>query len=105
MRLFDFFEHLLEPTAHTGEAPPPTGLAAFYWHYARQAGRLVVALFVAGFVVALLDASIPVFIGQVVTLVSTHVAGRSAAGQLAETCRHGGGAADRCGPRPCCCRP
>jgi ATP-binding cassette subfamily B multidrug efflux pump len=75
MRLFDFFEHLLEPTAHTGEAPPPTGLAAFYWHYARQAGRLVVALFIAGFVVALLDASIPVFIGQVVTLVSTHSPG------------------------------
>jgi len=75
MRVFDFFEHLLEPTARTGEAPPPTGLAAFYWHYARQAGRLVVALFIAGFVVALLDASIPVFIGQVVTLVSTHAPG------------------------------
>ncbi len=63
MRVFSFFEHLLEPTAGSGEAPPPTGLAAFYWHYARQARRLVVALFVAGFIVALLDATIPVFIG------------------------------------------
>jgi ATP-binding cassette, subfamily B, multidrug efflux pump len=75
MSVFAFFEHLLEPTAQAGEAPPPTGLAAFYWHYARQARRLVVALFVAGFMVALLDATIPVFIGQVVTLVSSHAPG------------------------------
>jgi ATP-binding cassette, subfamily B, multidrug efflux pump len=75
MRVFAFFERLLEPTARTGEAPPPTGLAAFYWHYARQAGRLVAALFVAGFIVALLDASIPVFIGQVVSLVASRTPG------------------------------
>ena len=72
MSLFRLFERLLEPTALPPEAPPPTSLAAFYWHYARQAGRLVVALFVAGFVVALLDTTIPIFIGRVVTLVSTH---------------------------------
>ncbi len=76
MRIFAYFEHLLEPTASAGDAPPPTGLAAFYWHYARQARRLVVALFIAGFVVALLDATIPVFIGQVVTLVSSHSPGQ-----------------------------
>ena len=72
MSVFRFFESLLEPTALPPEAPPPVGLAAFYWHYARQAGRLVVALFVAGFVVAMLDTTIPLFIGRVVTLVSTH---------------------------------
>jgi len=71
MSLFEFFERLLEPTALPPDAPPPTGLAAFYWHYARQASRLVVALFVAGFVVALLDTTIPYFIGRVVTLVSS----------------------------------
>jgi ATP-binding cassette, subfamily B, multidrug efflux pump len=76
MRLFAFFEHLLEPTAKSGDAPPPSGLAAFYWHYAKQARRLVVALFIAGFIVALLDATIPVFIGQVVTLVSSHSPGQ-----------------------------
>ncbi|HUN45890.1 MAG TPA: ABC transporter ATP-binding protein [Stellaceae bacterium] len=75
MSLFAVFERLLEPTALPPEAPPPTGLAAFYWHYARQAGWLVAALFVAGFVVALLDTTIPYFIGQVVTLVSTHAPG------------------------------
>src|SRR5262249_37462186 len=75
MRLFAFFERLLEPTAKSGDAPPPSGLAAFYWHYVKQARRLVIALFVAGFIVALLDTTIPVFIGQVVTLISNHSPG------------------------------
>jgi len=75
MRLFRFFESLLEPTALPTGAPPPAGLAAFYWHYARQARHLVAALFIAGFIVAILDTLIPVFIGRVVTLVSAHSPG------------------------------
>ena len=71
MRVFRFFESLLEPTALPPEAPPPAGLAAFYWHHARQARGLVVALFVAGSTVAFLDTLIPVFIGRVVTMVSS----------------------------------
>ena len=70
--MFRFFEALLEPTALPPDTPPPAGLAAFYWHYGRQVARLVFVLFIAGSVVALLDATIPVFIGKVVTLVSTH---------------------------------
>ncbi|MEA2945885.1 MAG: ATP-binding cassette, subfamily multidrug efflux pump, partial [Alphaproteobacteria bacterium] len=42
----------------------------FYWHYARQVKGLFVALFVAGFAVALLDSMVPVFIGRVVTLIT-----------------------------------
>ena len=57
------------------DATPPAGLAAFYWHYARQARWLVVALFCTGFVVAALDSTIPVFIGRVVTLISNHAPG------------------------------
>src|ERR1700747_1552432 len=75
MRLSRFFESLLEPTAMPPQGPPPAGLAAFYWHYARQARWLVVALFCAGFMVAALDSTIPVFIGRVVTLVSGHAPG------------------------------
>ena len=75
MRIFRFFESLLEPTAVPTGAAPPAGLAAFYWHYARQARHLVTALFVTGFIVALLDTTIPVFIGRVVTLVSAHTPG------------------------------
>ena len=70
MRVFRFFENLLEPTA-LPPGPPPAGLGAFYWHHARQARGLVVALFAAGLVVALLDTTIPVFVGRVVTMVSS----------------------------------
>src|SRR6516165_6329020 len=66
MRLFRYFETLLEPTALPPQSPPPAGLGAFYWHYARQARGLVVALFVAGFIVALIDTTIPVFLVLVV---------------------------------------
>jgi len=37
MKIARYFETLLEPTALPPDAPPPTGLVAFYWHYARQA--------------------------------------------------------------------
>jgi ATP-binding cassette, subfamily B, multidrug efflux pump len=70
MSVFQFFEGLLEPTALSPEAPPPAGLAAFYWHHARQARGLVIALFAAGLMVALLDTLVPVFVGRVVTMVS-----------------------------------
>ncbi len=69
--MFRLFERRLPPTAVPGDTEPPPGLAAFYWHFARQAKGLFIALFIAGFVVALLDVTVPVFIGKVVTLVTT----------------------------------
>jgi ATP-binding cassette subfamily B multidrug efflux pump len=50
---------------------PPPGLIAFYWHFARQAKGLLVGLFAAGFIVALLDTLVPVFIGRIVTLITS----------------------------------
>jgi ATP-binding cassette, subfamily B, multidrug efflux pump len=67
-----FFERLIEPTGTPAETPPPGDLGAFYWHYVRQARGLLTALFVAGSIVALLDTTIPVFIGRLITLLSTH---------------------------------
>ncbi|MGI3778471.1 MAG: ABC transporter ATP-binding protein [Janthinobacterium lividum] len=72
-----FFERLLLPTAPPpGAAPPeadsPRALPRFYWHFVRQAPGLVAALFAAGLCVALLDTTIPVFIGRVASLVATH---------------------------------
>jgi ATP-binding cassette subfamily B multidrug efflux pump len=64
-------EKVLPPTMPGVQQAPPAGLVAFYWHFARQAKGLFAALFVAGLVVALLDSLIPVFIGRVVTLVTT----------------------------------
>jgi len=74
--MFQFFEDRLKPTEVAPEQPPPRdgerALLRFYWHYARQARFLVLALFGAGLTVALMDSLIPIFIGRVVTLVSTH---------------------------------
>jgi ATP-binding cassette subfamily B multidrug efflux pump len=67
-----WFERLLDPTAGTPTEPPARGLARFYWHYLRQVRWLIVALFVTGLAVAVLDVTIPVFIGRVVTLVANH---------------------------------
>jgi ATP-binding cassette subfamily B multidrug efflux pump len=68
--MFAWFERLLKPTLPPQHPEPPPGLLAFYWHYARQAKGLFVALFVAGLAVALLDSTVPVFIGRVVTLIT-----------------------------------
>ena len=68
--MFAPFERLLEPTRLPPQAAPPQSLIAFYWHYARQIKGLVLALFVAGTLVALLDSTIPIFIGKVVSLLS-----------------------------------
>ena len=68
--MFRTVERWLTPTSLTESAAPPPGLLAFYWHFARQARGLFVGLFAAGFMVALIDISVPVFIGKVVTLIT-----------------------------------
>jgi len=68
--MFALFERRLKPTATPTHPEPPPGLVAFYWHYARQAKSLFAALFAAGFLVALLDSLIPVFIGRVITQIT-----------------------------------
>ena len=70
--MFGFFETRLDPTKDTPDVAPPGGAVAFYWHYARQAKGLLSVLFVGGALTALLDLLIPLFIGRVVTLVSSH---------------------------------
>ena len=75
--MFRLFETILRPTDIPPQTPPPSlgepwALVRFYWHFVRQARWLVVALFAAGMTVAALDTMVPVFIGRLVTLVSTH---------------------------------
>jgi ATP-binding cassette, subfamily B, multidrug efflux pump len=69
--MFRLFERALDPTRAPARPEPPARLIAFYWHYARQAKGLFVALFAAGFVVATLDSMVPVFMGRVVSLVTS----------------------------------
>jgi len=66
------FEALLDPTGPEPTAPPTAGFVRFYWHYIRQARWLAVALYIVGGLIAILDTTIPTFIGRVVSLVSTH---------------------------------
>ena len=68
--MFSLFERLLRPTESPEQAVPPPGFVAFFWHFARQAKGLFAALFAAGLVVALLDSSVPVFMGRIVTLIT-----------------------------------
>jgi ATP-binding cassette, subfamily B, multidrug efflux pump len=62
--MFALLERLLQPTGLPERPEPPPRLIAFYWHFARQAKGLFIALFVVGLVVALLDSMIPVLLGR-----------------------------------------
>jgi ATP-binding cassette subfamily B multidrug efflux pump len=68
--MFSLFERLLKPTLQPETPQPPSGLIAFYWHFASQAKALFIGLFAAGLLVALLDTMVPVFTGKVIALVS-----------------------------------
>ena len=68
--MFSYFERRIRPTV-VPTAPPPQGLIAFYWHFVRQTRGLYAAMFVTGLVVALIDTSIPVFIGKLVGLMQS----------------------------------
>jgi ATP-binding cassette subfamily B multidrug efflux pump len=69
--MFALFETLLRPTETPEHPEPPAGLIAFFWHFARQAKWLFVALFAVELVVALTDSAVPWFMGRIVTLVTT----------------------------------
>jgi ATP-binding cassette, subfamily B, multidrug efflux pump len=69
--MFRLFEQVLNPTEPPAHPEPPARLTAFYWHFARQARGLLIALFVTGFLVALLDSFIPAFMGRVIALVTS----------------------------------
>ncbi len=69
--MFRFFEARVRPTATGMPGQPPGTLLRFYWFFLRQVRWYYVGLLGVGLLVALLDALIPVFIGRVVTLLST----------------------------------
>jgi ATP-binding cassette subfamily B multidrug efflux pump len=70
--MFSWFERILTPVAPPPPGHPPDGLVAFYWHFIRQSRALVAALFAVGMLTALVDSMIPVFLGRVVALVTSH---------------------------------
>jgi ATP-binding cassette subfamily B multidrug efflux pump len=72
MPIFSFFENLVSPTAIPSTKGIPSSLLGFYWHFLRQIRGLLALLTFAGFMVAILDAAIPAFLGRLVTLMSIY---------------------------------
>ncbi|MDR3374655.1 MAG: ABC transporter ATP-binding protein [Ancalomicrobiaceae bacterium] len=72
MALLSWFERLIQPTATGAPGEPPKGLVRFYWFFTAQVVWFMAALVVAGFALALCDAAIPVFIGELVQLIGRH---------------------------------
>ena len=71
-RLFQHFEGLIQPTGPVVDQRPPDALLPFFWHFARQARGVLLLLLGVGLVTAGMDVAIPVCIGRVAGLVSTH---------------------------------
>ena len=73
--MFAPFEKFLRPTDVPPDRPPPVlvgwrGLLRFYLHFIVQVRGLLVLLFVAGLLVALLDVTIPAMIGRELLLMA-----------------------------------
>ncbi len=66
------FERLIDPTGLQPTPPPTAGFVRFCWHYIRQARGPTAALFLGGGIIAVLDMTIPTFIGRIVSLISSH---------------------------------
>ncbi len=70
------FEDLVLPTGPVPEPTPPQGLAGFFRYFTAQMPGLVVRLFLGGLLVAVLDTAIPICIGRLAGLLSTHAPDR-----------------------------
>jgi ATP-binding cassette, subfamily B, multidrug efflux pump len=68
--VFNFFERLASISAKPPKGYPPNTLVGFYRYFLAEHKRLFFALFAVGLGVALADAMMPVFIGQLVSLVA-----------------------------------
>jgi ATP-binding cassette, subfamily B, multidrug efflux pump len=62
------FRSSFRATATPGPGSPPPGLLAFYWHFVRQTKGWYAAMFVSSLGLALADTMVPVFLGQLVSL-------------------------------------
>jgi ATP-binding cassette subfamily B multidrug efflux pump len=71
-RLFRHFETLVQPTGPVPTDTPPTGLLAYFRYFTSQMHGLIIRLFLGGFLVAILDTSIPYCIGRVTGLLGNH---------------------------------
>ncbi len=69
-RLFTWFENRLDPYPDDPIAPPPAGLLAFVWHYAKPAWPLVLAFSLTSALIAMIDVAIYGLMGSFVDWLS-----------------------------------
>ena len=68
--MYRYFETLIDGLKQPPAESPPAGLLSFYWYFARQAKWVFAFFIVVSIAVALLETTVPLFIGQLVTLLS-----------------------------------
>jgi ATP-binding cassette, subfamily B, multidrug efflux pump len=69
--MFRYFERLIDPVATPPGGAPPAGTLPFIWHFIRQQRKLFAVLLGVQFVLAVLDAMLPVFVGMIVNRLSS----------------------------------
>lgn len=79
--MFTYLGSLIQGTRRVPPDTPPAGLLAFYWHFLRQTPWPFFGMVLASLGVALADMCIPVFIGQLVSLMQNADRGAALAGQ------------------------
>ncbi len=68
--MFAYFERLIDPVATPPAGPPPSGTLRFFWHFVGQQKPIFAALLLVQFMLATLDAALPVFVGMIVNRLS-----------------------------------
>ncbi len=69
--MYNFFDSFINGLRQPPNHPPPSNLFGFYWYFAKQVKWVLLALIASSVVVALLETTVPLFIGQLVGILST----------------------------------
>jgi ATP-binding cassette, subfamily B, multidrug efflux pump len=69
--MYKFFDSFVNGLRQPPNNPPPSNLLGFYWYFASQVKWVLLALIISSIAVALLETTIPLFIGQLVGILST----------------------------------
>ena len=70
LNMYRFFESLVDGLKQPPAESPPVGLLPFFWYFARQVKWVLLGLVIVSSVVALLETTVPLFIGRLVGILS-----------------------------------
>jgi ATP-binding cassette subfamily B multidrug efflux pump len=66
--MFSYLQSRIRGTASPGPGAPPSSLSGFCWHFVAQTRGWYAVMFATSLAVALVDMTVPLFIGRLVTL-------------------------------------